>query len=1379
MNKMNLLGENNRTGISRAVKTPLLILALLFPGLFFQSSLDLCSQSIGYKFFENYSYKKYDHHPQNWGMAQAENGLIYVANQGGVLEYDGVSWRVIGVPDYDTVRSLDIAENGTVYIGGNNKIGCLVPNSLGSLEYRSLLDPEDNIKKFGYVWSTHATRAGIYFKSSKFLFRWDGREMKTITTDDIFKASFVYKGELVVQEGKRGLLKVVEDSLQPMMEGEKFAGERIYIIGPYDNMSILIGTGTGKFFLYDGIKTTLLNTEPGLENYLKKNRLSHGIPLSSGDFALATLDGGTVTMDPAGHLKDTFDKGYGLQDENVKYVFQDKQGNLWFCLNKGISKIEYTSPISIYGERCELHGIVLSVAKHQNDLYAGTINGLFKLEIPLKFRLIQKSDFCWSLLSTGDSLLAATARGIFQVGDISNQKITEEHSYALLPSRYHPGRVWCGTKSGLVVLINQNGKWQIEQRFETDKQSIYSIAEDKEGNIWLGTLAGIVFKINSPIPFSKSKTTRYSSNNKLPDGEIYVTFAAGHMMFATRDGLFYFDEHSQTFIADHTLGDKFKGGFKPVFRLVEDNEMNIWFHTEGRNYLAVPDSGNSFTIRVEPFLRMPINQVNAFYPDPDGKITWFATVEGLIRYDRTVEKNYSQYFQTLVREVIANENQEYERPVFGGCKGNKNKTDKAPLQTFEYRERNLYFEFAAPFFEAENETRYRYIMQGYDEHWSRWSTDTRKNYTNLGPGDYSFRVQAKNVFGHIGHEDIYSFKIKPPWYMTWWAFTLYGLTLLVLMFFVVRWRSHKLERDKQKLEYTIKERTKEIREKNVQLSQQSEKLKEMDKVKSRFFANISHEFRTPLTLIMSPLEQMLSHSRDKQQKKQYNVMLRNSQRLLTLINQLLDLSRFDSGKMQLHAVCQNIVPFLKGTLGSFHMLVQQNQLDMEFRPEEKDISLYFDPQRMEEVMYNLLINAVKFTPPGGRIVVSVAREQRQAEEDKWGPGGCVKISVQDTGTGISQEQMEHIFDRFHQADNLNKKNLKGTGIGLALTKEIVLLHHGTINVHSQEGIGTEFVIRMAPGHEHLEPNQIVLRSEVEPEGKKSKEIERLYVNTDENAVEEENDFEIPGDTEAVNGKTEGNGKQEKNVILVVEDNADVRQYIMSPLISSNYDVKEAVDGKQGIQKAKEIIPDLIVSDIMMPEADGYELCRVLKKDINTSHIPIILLTAKASEKSIVRGLETGADDYVTKPFNTQILLIRIKNLIDLRQQMQLKIQRQKMLLPGEISVSSMDEQFLKEFQGIIEKNLSNPELNIETLCQKLYMGRTTLFRKVEALTGETPKQFIVSYRLERAAQLLRDNFGNITEVAMEVGFSNPQYFSQCFKEKFHMTPRSFKASESG
>lgn len=556
---------------------------------------------------------------------------------------------------------------------------------------------------------------------------------------------------------------------------------------------------------------------------------------------------------------------------------------------------------------------------------------------------------------------------------------------------------------------------------------------------------------------------------------------------------------------------------------------------------------------------------------------------------------------------------------------------------------------------------------------------------------------------------------------------------------------------KNKFERILKERINElewkiieIEEKNRQLEEQSRKFQEMEALKSRFFADISRDFRTPLSLIMGPLEQMLSESKDDRRKEELKVILQNSQRLLTSINQLLDLSRFDTGQMKLEAACQNIVPFLEGILASFQMLAQQNNLDIVFQSKEKDISLYFDTQKMEEVMYNLLFNAVKFTPSGGKIVVAVSKENNDSS-------GFVKISIQNTGIGFPKEHSDYIFDRFYQAANLKEAGYTGSGIGLALTKEIILLHHGTIDAHSREEKETEFIIRLPLGNKHLKPNEIVTLSETTSALKKNQEGERLFmfpVEEGETDTDENIETSLP-----------------QNTILLIDDNAIFRKYIRGRL-EAIYRVVVAVDGQDGIRKAKETLPDLIISDIAMPGIDGFELCNALKKDISTSHIPIILLTGKAAEEDIIKGLKTGVDDYITKPPNTKILIARIKNLIERRCQ----------LRSEKTPSSSLDEDFLKKCREIIERNLTKPDLNEDQLCLELQMGQDILFKKLQALTGETPNQFILSYRLERAAQLLKANFGNVTEVAFEAGFPNTAEFAKCFKEKFQQLPTSFQTS---
>ena len=580
----------------------------------------------------------------------------------------------------------------------------------------------------------------------------------------------------------------------------------------------------------------------------------------------------------------------------------------------------------------------------------------------------------------------------------------------------------------------------------------------------------------------------------------------------------------------------------------------------------------------------------------------------------------------------------------------------------------------------------------------------------------------------------------------------------------------------------------------VATEEQSGKLKEMDKVKTRFFANISHEFRTPLTLIMGPLEQMIAAcgENEKEKKRKLSLMLRNAQRLLRLINQLLELSRLDSGKLKLQAAKTDIIIFMRGIIDSFQLLAQQKELDLVFHTgrnnEAEDLLLYIDPRKMEDIMSNLLVNAIKFTPPGGEVKVTLNKSFLGGPGGDFGggtpglleksppmlhgaegknnfPEGFVEISVKDTGPGIPHEQLAHIFDRFYQADSTYEYHQKGSGIGLALSKELVELHHGTIEPRSSEGEGSEFIIRLPLGRSHLADDEIMEQGvPADVKGVPTDDSNEVKIR------EKIPEFEMESEVEA---KENEPGTHEADIILVVEDSADLRNYIREAL-EPGYTVVGAGDGREGIQKAQEIIPDLIISDIMMPEVNGYELCRELKNHVNTSHIPIILLTAKASEENIIEGLETGADDYITKPFNTGILSARIKNLIDLRRQLHLKWDRDMTLQPTKMSVSKIDEEFFQELEEVIEKNLSEPEFNVEDLGKRLYMSRATLYRKIYALSGKTPSEFLRSYRLKRAAQLLASNFGSVTEVAFEVGFSNRNYFTKCFKEQFHQLPSDFK-----
>jgi len=1346
-------------------------------------------------FFKNFTTLDYGNQSQNWSILQDKRGIIYVANQGGVLEYDGETWRTIQIPNTVT-RSMAIDFKGTIYIGGYNEIGYLKSDSKGHLQYLSLTNKiEESYKNFSIVWKTLFTKNGVYFQTTKILFRWNPKKkiLNTWKPGFKFSNSFHCNNKLYISSKEKGLLEMKDNDLQLVPGCDVFKKKRIVFItklNPHSN-TLLIGTRKNGFYFYNSFRVTPFPTE--IEKFVLENKSYFGIRLKSSNFALATLYGGLFIFDKNGDVKTILDKSDGLQDDNIKNVFQDNSGNLWLALENGITKIEYSSPFSFYNDKKGLEGSVLAIANHQNKIYAGTSKGLFKLNHAGSFQRIPSiPGRCLSLVSTGSNLLAATTKGIWIVSSPKNHQInlkgkkTNGIFHTLFHSNKNPKRVWGGGEEGLLSLYSdnphENPKWNLEHIFKNINYPILSIAEETNGTLWLGTRTGRVTCIHFLSNIQDVKITRFGTPHGLPPNEINVFWAAGHVMFATSKGIFRFDKFKQLFKPDNTLGEEFTNDKNGVFRIAEDSKRNIWIHSNVRNIQAIHQKKRKYLLNKKPFLRMPVIQTNAIYPDPNGYYIWFANVDGLYRFDTRVKKDYNQEFTAQIRKVEVI-NGKIRESIFQGYREHLKIDDKS-IPTFEYDYRNIHFECAAPFFEGESRTQFQFKLDGYDDDWSEWSTEGKKDYTNLNGRVYTFQVRAKNVYNTISRETTYRFKVLPPWFKTRLAYLGYGIVLVFLIALIVKWRSGKLQREKQRLELIVKDRTKEIQartieinEKNiqlesqtVQLKEQSEKLQEMDQVKSRFFANISHEFRTPLTLIMGPLEQMINtcSQDEKEKKRKLILMLRNAQRLLRLINQLLELSKLDSGKLTLSTEKTDMISFLKGITDSFRLLAQRNEQDLIFQtaPEnvagKDDYFIYIDPRKMEDVMSNFLANALKFTPPGGQIQVVL---KRTPHSDETFPEGFMEIIVSDTGPGIPQEQLIHIFDRFYQANPAYEYHKKGTGIGLALSKELVELHQGTITARSKEGEGSSFIIRLPLGNSHLNPEDIA----ESPSGHTYDS--QTYSITDEYLILEADDDENKEESDALTQP----GIASSNIILVVEDSPDMREYIKNSLLP-DYTVYEAQEGSEGLQKARDIIPDLVISDIMMPEMDGYELCRELKSDVITSHIPIILLTAKASEDSIIQGLETGADDYITKPFNTKILLARIKNLIEIRSQLQKNINREMNLQPIKTSLSSIDREFLRDLHSVINRNLADPEFNVEELCKRMYMSRTTIYRKILALTGETPTDFIRSFRLKQGAELLKQKNYSVLEVAFEVGFNNSSYFAKCFKEKFHQLPSEFQAA---
>jgi signal transduction histidine kinase/DNA-binding response OmpR family regulator len=528
-------------------------------------------------------------------------------------------------------------------------------------------------------------------------------------------------------------------------------------------------------------------------------------------------------------------------------------------------------------------------------------------------------------------------------------------------------------------------------------------------------------------------------------------------------------------------------------------------------------------------------------------------------------------------------------------------------------------------------------------------------------------------------------------------------------------------------------------------------LAEVDVLKTRMFSNISHELRNPLTLILDPIEQMLDDEQHKRPStRTLKLMERNVNKMLRLINQLLDLSKLDAGKLKIELCQGDVIHHLKIIALSFTSRAEKKNVHYSVKFPEEKMDTYFDADKLDKILTNLVGNAIKYTEEGGTVSVNVKVDREYSRKQKSDEGlQTLHIDVRDTGTGIPEDEHSRIFDRFYQVRGKEEPERVGTGIGLSLTKELIDLLKGVIRVESKEKLGTRFHLSIPLGTSHLDASDYIILEE---------------------STTSEKYFEEQVESDSVKDQPSHVG-DDRQIILAVEDNEDIRTHITDNM--AEYNVMEAGDGAEGLQIAIEQLPDLVITDLMMPKMDGVELCEKLKTDERTSHIPVIMLTAKTSVEDRIEGLETGADDYLTKPFNIKELRVRVKNLIKQRQKLRERFRKELLLEPREIAVTSADERFLKQTLDIIEKNMSDEDFSVEQLGSELAMSRMQLFRKIKALTDQAPSEFIRTIRLKRAALLIKSNFGNLAEITYEVGFNHPSYFAKCFRELFGVAPSEY------
>jgi signal transduction histidine kinase/ligand-binding sensor domain-containing protein/DNA-binding response OmpR family regulator len=1059
-----------------------------------------------------------------------------------------------------------------------------------------------------------------------------------------------------------------------------------------------------------------------------------------------------------------------VASNQVNKIFKDRSGVLWAATNKGLSyysqknnKINnylFKQPFDFSKSKLNSANTTALLKTKNNMLFVGTDKGLY-----------------FSALS-GDKAEIKKHPGI-----------SRENIWSLAED--NSGNIWIGTYgSGLIKLNIKDNSVVRKDLLKTlikssSRDFIKTLLVDDENNLWIGTWGVGLAKVN--LSNNRIKHFHYQSNivNSISHDDVWTIFkdSKSRLWFGTNGGglNLYDDSDGDKFyrIANESK-NKMGLSSNSIYCICEsskpvNNQTVLWIGTNnGLNKIVIDNNtfnkSNLTFKEVKHYTTkdgLADNSIKVIVEDDNGNL-WLGTSSGISLFDVTKNSfinfttadgvigndfNYSTgtiYNDELVvlgstsglnylntgsiklsdynPPVVISDFQVFNKSIRVADNSFLSKSAFATDKIILSHTQNVFsFQFAALDYNNPYSISYAYMMEHFDKDWIQSNSRRFITYTNLNPGTYIFKVKSSNSDG-IWSNKISSIviEITPPWWQTMWAVILYFLIFVFGIWAIVRFQSNRT-----RLQHELKMREFEAYH-----------LREVEQMKSRFFANISHEFRTPLMLIKGPLEELLRGRIKENLKDYYTMLLRNTEKLQQLIDQLLELSQVESESIPLKKECYDLVHLVKSYSNSFIPLAEQKSIKLSFNSNVDSAYAMLDKDKFEKIINNLLSNAFKFTDAGGFVSVEISKN---ISEDKK----IAHISICDSGIGISDKNQSKIFNRFFQVDDSSKRNFGGSGIGLSLVKELTTLHGWNISVNSKEGEGTEFLITVPLIGEDEYKNH--------PPG---------FMNEDEN-IGMENYSEIK---EIIFEKIDSSSKP---VILFVEDSDEVRKFVHD-ILKKDYTVLQAENGAAGFDIAIKNMPDLIISDVMMPIMDGFELCKKLKTDWKTSHIPVILLTAKATHQSKLEGLETGADDYLTKPFDYEELSIRIKNLIQQRKQLKEKFSKEINTNAESITTNSYDKDFVEKIVKIIETNLQNENFNSEHLAEQLYVSRSQLNRKLNAITGQGPGEFIRIYKLKHAAQMILESKLSITQIALEVGFGSPAQFTRAFQKHFNCLPSEFK-----
>jgi ligand-binding sensor domain-containing protein/signal transduction histidine kinase/AraC-like DNA-binding protein len=1080
-----------------------------------------------------------------------------------------------------------------------------------------------------------------------------------------------------------------------------------------EKQNLWIGTYNGLNYLdLKTQKVTIFKNEPTDEGSLSHNSIRSLYIDQSNILWVGTFFGGLNIL-RTNAIQFRYFKSNPLINNTLSYdviseMTEDQNGNIWIATEGGglnfysYQKKSFEHINRFGGKNINDKTIKSVLLDSKGNLWLGThLNGLLKLDF-------RKNKLFNYILNEEESL------------STGQKSITELHED-------EHGIIWVGTNKGLFT-FNPSTLKKEKIGLTVNDPIISSIYQDLNKNLWLGT------KKNGLITYNNSIKQHYvtNKNNKSSIGSnaincIFEDSKKRLWIGTDGGGLNRFKSENQSFIR-YTVKDGLVNNI--VHGIEEDNDEKLWVSTSGGLSKFNPNSG--YFRNYNSTDEIPISDFNedAVLKHSSGQL-FFGGFNGLLSFwpkqmmDSPITPQVMfTGLKLFNKDVIPNDET-------GLLTASINNTQQIK---FTHKQNIFTIDFIGLNYEQFGQNQYAYILEGLESDWNYVGDKTSATYTNLSPGDYIFKVKAGNTDGVWG-QDVLSINITklPPFWKTSWAYLIYSF-VAVLLFFLIR----KYFLIKLNLENRLKLQRLE-----------KEQIENLTKLKLKFFTNISHDFRTPLTLIHGPLQELKSKMGTSEMNGHINLISKNVNLMLRLINQLMDFRKLNSGNLSLNVQFEPLVPFIREVALSFKEHSKKSAINFTVNTQLGNDNFWFDKDKIEKILYNLLSNAFKHTPKHGNVAISVSTTGN--DDNK-----TIQIKVNNTGHGIEKEDIDKIFNRFYQSKNEKEYSTMGTGIGLSFVQDMVKLHKGEITLKSELDKYTEFTISI-PGYDAY-TNE-----------------EKIYVN--DIALSKQRSTDLIVD-DLLNKKKEKSFKRKeaskKGTVLIVEDNIDLRNFLIhtfSPL----YNVISAENGKKAIEIALKKLPDLILSDIMMPICSGTEMCRTLKEDIKTKHIPIILLTARTANSIELDSYDCGADDFVSKPFDIEVLKAKASSLMTTKANI-IDFARHKVLLnQDEISKNSADEEFFIKLSEYIKENIENPKLNVKQASEDLGLSRVHLYRKVRSITGKSPVEFIRDFKLSVAAELLEKDYYNINEICYKTGFQDISYFRKCFKKKYNVSASAYSS----